>query len=510
MLQSQRLIMPTAEVLRIYRDLEGNQYPQIFSKSLTKNPITHPNPNARPNSLSIEDAFFGDSGKGSIIAKFNEVLMQNGRLYSIRYNGGANAGHEADINEKKIVTHQIPMAIVKEGATAFITRGMVLNPEDGLAEIDYIKEALGVTELPGNLIIDQNTPLALGTHRAYETVLNEVASEGRGSTGRGIAPAYMEVYGRTAKTVRDLMAEDWEEKLRNHYLLYQRLIKGFGRDLEDIDVYTMKNQAKRKVGTEQEFIERLEEVRTRLSPYVATNVFDLLNEAWNNNLRIPFTIEGAQGAGLDPYHGVYPDVSAGRPMSRNINDATYNVILPEEIAFRAAAMKTTYMSSVGQRRLPLNKTEAYEKHAKRIQEEFDERGRSTGRLRDIYPISIPIAQYLQRAAGYQYLVATHLDASWEGEEFEVIVGYEDKTTGKESPYMPYQEDLDKLKPITVKFKGWDGEGVKQIRSPEDLPYETRLYLAFLSKTIAPVAFGTTGPELGSYISWINLSRPIDK
>src|SRR3990170_6946116 len=234
------------------------------------------------------------------------MLTKQGRLFSLRFNGGANAGHETNIYGKKIVTHQIPMAVVKEGATAFMLRGMVVHPEDALIEIDYIKKSLGVDRLPGNLIIDRNTPLALDTHRAYETVLNEATSEGRGSTGRGIAPAYMDFYGRISKKVRDLTREDWEKGIRKHYQLYQKMVGGFGRELQDIEVYAMAEEEKRRVGTEEEFIDRLREARTGIKRYVASNVFELLNDAWGNNLKAPFTIEGAQGPGTDPYHGVYP------------------------------------------------------------------------------------------------------------------------------------------------------------------------------------------------------------
>jgi adenylosuccinate synthase len=496
--------MQTAEVLRIYKDLERNQDPHLLSAPLGKY-ISSPSGSKRPYSASVEDAFFGDSGKGSVVAKLNERLAKNGKVFSLRPNGGANAGHEADINGKKIVTHQMPMAVVKEGATAFFSRGEVLHPEDGLIEIDHINDTLGTSELPGNLIIDHNALLALDTHRAYEAALNEATTEGRGSTGRGIAPSYMDFYGRIAKRVKDLTREDWEEGIRGHYRLYQKMVRGFGMEIEDIEVYTMASEKKRRVGSEEEFIDRLREARTGIKKYVASNVYDLLTDAWINNSDIPFTIEHAQGAGIDVFHGVYPDVTAGRTMSRNINDATYNIILPEQIGLRAAVMKATYMSSVGIRKLPKKDSEEYREYQHRIQEEFDEKGRSTGRLRDIYPVSVPIAQYLRRAAGYEYLVATHLDASKEGEEFEVVIGYQDKVTGKERPYSPYQEDLDTLEPVTVRFKGWDGEAVKQIRSPKDLPYETRLYLAFLSKTIAPVAFGTTGPQLSRYISWFNFA-----
>src|SRR3989344_8493255 len=170
--QSEHFIMRTAEILSIYHDLQNNQNPNILSNPLNLD-IHSMNHDKRPNSASVEDAFFGDSGKGAVVAKLNERLAKKGKVFSLRANGGANAGHEADINGKKIVTHQIPMGVVKEGATAFISRGMVLHPEDVLIEIDHINKSLDTPELPGNLIIDYNTPLALDTHRAYESVLNQ-------------------------------------------------------------------------------------------------------------------------------------------------------------------------------------------------------------------------------------------------------------------------------------------------------------------------------------------------
>ncbi|MDP3998269.1 MAG: adenylosuccinate synthetase [bacterium] len=472
----------------------------IFTKPLKTNPLTNPHKTKRPNTISIEDVFFGDSGKGSVVAKLNEMLAINSSLFSIRYNGGANAGHETFLHGKKIVTHQLPMGVVKEKTTAIISRGMLIHPGDLVSEISQIKKTLG--ELPGKLIIDERTPLGLDTHRALEEALNSHSTGGRGSTGRGISPGYASLYERIVVTVKDLMDSNWKEILGHHFRLYQKLLRGFGQDfeLETISVaFLEKGQTqKRPVGKEKEFIKRLGRARSKLKGYASSEVFYLLNAAWKNP-KIPFTLEGAQGAGIDPYHGVYPDVTASRPISRSINDATYNVVLPEEIAVRLAVMKTTYMSSVGQRRLP---TEIDQDHEKWIQETFDEKGKSTGRLRDIYPVSIPIASYLKRAAGFEYLAATHLDAAKKDKPVRVITHYTDKKTGKETPYLPYQDHLDNLVPHFVEFSGWDGEAVKKAKTPRDLPVETQHYLTFLNQTIAPVILGTTGSDLDNYISWL--------
>ena len=492
--------MGSVEILKIYRSLLASNS-SYFPQNLKVNFPKSQNGRTRPNSVSIEDAFFGDSGKGRVVAELNHLLGKKKKIYSLRYNGGANAGHECLMEGKVVNVHQLPMAIIQEGAVAIIGRGMVIHPNDLLTEVGQISEKFGGS-LPGKLIIDERVLLSLDTHRALEATFNQYTTGGRGSTGRGIAAGYASFYERIVLTMKDLMADNWKEQLRQHYRLYQKLIKGFKGEtgLEETPVAAMDNQKweRHTVGTEKEFLKRLSFSRGKLKKYVSAAVFYLLGQTWGDP-KIPFTIEGAQGAGLDPYHGVYPDVTASRPMSRNINDSTYNVILPEEIFLKLAAMKTTYLSSVGQRRLPTVKDESYEKW---VQKTFDERGRSTGRLRDIYPISLPIADYLKRAAGYQFLVATHLDASQKDKPIRVITHYTEKKTGKEAPYLPYQDYLDKLEAHLVEFPGWDGQAVKKAQSPKDLPRTTRLYLEFLNQTIAPVALGTGGPEVGSYLSWL--------
>ena len=456
----------------------------------------------RSNCVCVEDAFFGDSGKGAVVAKFNKLLNKKKNLVSIRFNGGANAGHESKLGEKLVVTHQLPMGVIAEGATAIISRGMVIHPEDLLTEISNIEEILG-GELPGKLIVDDRVTLALDTHRGFEAALNSFTTGGRGSTGKGISPSYSSHYERISITLKDLLANDWEENLKGHYQLYQSLISGFGSETQMINtqvpILSKVKSEKRKVGSEKVFIERLKYARDKVRRYSSSDLPELLENVWKNE-KIPVTIEGAQGAGLDPYHGVYPDVTASRPLSRFLNDATYNIILPEHIFHRVAVMKTTYMSSVGIRELPAERDAVLEKW---IQETFDERGRTTGRLRDIFPVSIPIATYLRKAAGYKFIVATHFDASKKDQKIKVVLGYVDKKTGKEKPYLPYQDYLDTLKPEFVEFDSWDGSRVAQAKSIEDLPKEARTYLTFLGAAIAPVLLCTFGPGLDEYLSWRN-------
>lgn len=492
-------MLKSQEVLRIYQAVKNeSQYNKrpVFEK----NPLWEARNGVRTNSVSIYDTAFGDSGKGAVTAKLNRILNKEHTLFSLSPNGGRNAGHEAEIDGRKIVTHQLPMAVVEAGATALMTRGKVLDPIDLIFEIAEMENNLG-SQLPGDLIIDERVPLNLDTHRGLETALNAHSTGGRGSTKSGISPSYASVYERIAVTAKDLLAEKWEETFRSHYRLYESLTRGFGEEftLANLQVRTLdpdRNARERTIGSENEFIGRLAEVRHKIRRYVSANVYNLLEAVWKDE-RIPVTIEAAQAAGLDPYHGVYPDNTGSRPITRAIGDATYGVMNYQDIALKTGVSKTVYMSSVGIRRLP-TKMDAAE--GSRIREGFSEFGKTTGRSRDIYEIPIPLLQYLRRADGYEYLIATHLDAASDG--IDVITHYRDKITGDEAPYLPYQDHLDNLEPNVVHFKGWDGEAVKQAKSVAEFPPELLQYLNFLSMTVAPVAIGTTGPDLASYVSWL--------
>jgi len=478
--------MSSQQILKIYKEL--NKSKKVSSSKKLESTL-----NKRPDSVCVEDAFFGDSGKGSVAMKFLSMYAKKKKVICLRYNGGANAGHETYVNKTKIVTHQIPSGIIQENTLAVITRGTVFHPQDFLIELDRIKRNLG--KVPGKLVIDERTPLSLDTHRAREIVLNRHTTGGRGSTGKGIASAYESLYGRYAVTIKDLLSTDWQDILKTHFKLYQKFLKGFGADISAEQVTRLDQKTKEKVGSEKEFIKKLGLTRDRLKKYVSNQVYFILDEAWQDR-KIPFVIEGAQGAGIDPYHGVYPDITASRPMSRNINDATYNIILPDELEYRIGVMKTTYMSSVGTRVLPATKDDQYSDW---IQKQFDEKGRTTGRLRDIYNPSLPIAIYLRRAAGYTHLAATHLDASKKSQKIRVVSHYIDKKTKKESAYVPYQDGLDKLEPRHLEFDGWDGDQIKSVKSYKKLPNEAKIYLEFLSKTIAPVFMATFGAGIEDYV-----------
>ena len=68
--------------------MNEHQIQKIISQSAPKDHVSameytlsSPPEGFRPNVISIEDAFFGDSGKGAVTAKFNNILNQHKNLF---------------------------------------------------------------------------------------------------------------------------------------------------------------------------------------------------------------------------------------------------------------------------------------------------------------------------------------------------------------------------------------------------------------------------------------------
>ncbi len=77
----------------------------------------------------IVDLQAGDTGKGKVahaLAKDYDMI--------VRYNGGANAGHTVYHNDKKIVTHQVPIGVLF-GIPSYIGLGCVVNIQKLVEEI---------------------------------------------------------------------------------------------------------------------------------------------------------------------------------------------------------------------------------------------------------------------------------------------------------------------------------------------------------------------------------------
>jgi adenylosuccinate synthase len=434
----------------------------------------------RKNSRAFCGANWGDEGKGKIVDQVTDAKI------FFRDNGGANAGHTIQLNDgQEIKLHHLPSGISKVSSTVILGKNMVIHPKELAYEI---KEARSFfNEEIADIKIDENTLLCLDTHRAYEQVLKNRKNGCQGSTGRGIGPAYVDQLNRFPLTVKDLT--NWNEnKIKEHYRLYQDIIKGLGSDLSKAEVCFSDLKQKFIVGSEKEFLNNLFEQAEFLKPYV-DDIYDLLKKNWEDE-SITFVFEKAQGVGLDMRWGVYPDVTTSNVCFDGFRASTYGIVDPQEIEWKIGVDKATYASSVGSRQLP---TMMPEKEATLFREYGHEYGATTGRPRDIAYKDLVALRFYVKNGDINRLAMTHMDSVFPDMPVKICVEY--RIDGKKVDYRPDQEFLNKVTPIYIELPTWDRTEIRKARCFNEMPKTAQDFVRFVEKEVGvPVSHITNGPK----------------
>lgn len=439
----------------------------------------------RAKSYGICGGAFGDEGKGRIVDNLVNDLSKKYEVIVYRDNGGANAGHTVEFDGQRIALHQLPSGVFIKGATVVLGKEMVLDPGDLLTELAAVNQIKKAKDRAA-IKIDELAVLSLSTHRAYETVLKNWQSGSKGSTGRGISPAYADVLLRHPLRMRDLLAAD-SKKLEAHYDMYDALIKGLGQKLAAVKVVTVTGDF-RLVGSKRQFIKTLREQVEQLCPYIG-DLRAWLAGKWQDK-KCAFVFEKAQGLGLDYRWGLYPDVTASDTTFAGIFSATEGVIDPDQLQMRAGVIKATYMSSVGARVLPTLITGDL---AEKIRVDAHEYGATTKRPRDVAFLDLPALKFFAKVGRLNALILTHMDIVYPDQPVKVCVKY--TKHGKTVNYHPDQSFLDEVKPVYKELAPWDTKQLVKAKTAAQLPIEAQKFLQFISQEIGvPVVMITTGPQ----------------
>ena len=439
----------------------------------------------RPNSAVVVGGILGDEGKGRITDDLiNHFLKKHTKTIVYRDNGGANAGHTVQAHGKKIALHQLGSGILHDACVIVLGKDMVLHPEDLASEIKLVED-LKEKPVVGQLIIDELAVLSLDTHRAFEAALKQFNGSGKGSTGRGISPAYADVIYRHPLRMRDLARKNWKVLFKKHYALYERLVRGFDLELAQISVTRISGELT-NIGSEALFLERLAATRDVLKNSIV-DAHTFMEKNWYSS--VPIVFEKAQALGLDKRWGVYPDITASNCAPDGIYASTQGIVNPDHIETKIAVIKSTYTSSVGSRVLP---TMMEKKLAHRIREDAHEYGSTTGRPRDIAYLDIPMLGYLCKVGGIEKLAFTHMDIAYKDQDIQVCTGY--TIDGKKVAYRPDQEFLDLVTPVYKLFKPWNVKKLKQAKTYKELPKSARQFIEFVcEKTQTKPFMLTFGP-----------------
>jgi adenylosuccinate synthase len=442
----------------------------------------------RTNSSGLLGVEWGDEGK----AKFADAIIleyaKTMPVIDIGINGGANAGHNINFGDVKIALHQLPSGVFIDNVTTILGKNRVVNPQGLIWEIEQVKKYSN-NELKSSIKINNRASLALRTHQALEYALKQ-KNTGNGATGQGIGPAFADQDYRNELSVKDLY--DWNvQKFEDHYDRMNGFVKSLGFDMSEVlvPVFSDTKGKEVKVGSKQEFIDNLKEAREYLKPYIQ-DVYGLIKYTWKDSSRYAYFFEASQAVGLHREYGVHPDVTASDTTFLGINTTTEGLVHYEEVKHRMAVIKGPYGSSVGTRKLP---TIMPQELAERIRQDYNERGATTGRNRDIVYKDMPALRYYYQASYANEIGITHMDSTYEDTPIKICDKY--LISGEEVDYRPYQDFLNSVEPHYIKMPTWDSKRVNLASEYDELPKAAKDYTDYLARELkTQVTYLGTGPK----------------
>jgi len=433
--------------------------------------------------IVVVGAQWGDEGKGRVV----DWLAREAQLVA-RFNGGDNAGHTVVAQGRTLKLHLVPSGILHSGLTCLIGAGVVVNPEQLVAEMDELA-ALGVDAGSSRLKLSAAAHIILSSHRALDGARESARGRGAiGTTRRGIGPAYADKAARAGLRAGDMVnpehfAERVAETVRTHN---RRLLERYGAEL---------------LSPEQVAAEYCAYAQ-RLAPHL-TDGSALVGEALAAGQTV--LCEGAQGLLLDLDHGTYPYVTSSSTVAGGA--LTGLGFGPRHIS-RVIGVVKAYTTRVGAGPFP---TELLDEVGDRIREVGDEYGTTTGRPRRCGWLDLVILRYAARINGLDGLALTKLDVLSGVGRLKVAVAYERGGAGPEAPpeqveghgrrerteYFPAEfgmESLARWRPVYEELPGW-AEDISGVRSREHLPPAAQEYVARIEEQVGvPVTLIGVGPD----------------
>ncbi len=403
---------------------------------------------------------WGDEGKGKIV----DVLAK-GYPVIARFQGGPNAGHSLQFEDKKVVLHSIPSGIFRKGTTNIIGNGVVLDPIIFREECTKLI-SMGVP-VQERLMISKKAHLILPTHRIIDAASEHSKGASKiGSTLKGIGPAYMDKTGRNGLRVGDILSANFKER----FLALKEKHISF---LKQFDFQYDANHYEEEWLSAAEYLKEFSIVDGEYE----------INQLLDDSKRI--LAEGAQGSLLDIDFGSYPFVTSSNTTCAGA--CTGLGVAPSKIGTVSGIFKA-YCTRVGSGPFP---TEQDNETGELLRKLGFEYGATTGRPRRTGWLDLVALRFAVMVSGVDQLIMMKADVLDTIDTIKVAVAYE--VDGKVTDRIPY-DTYAEITPVYKDFKGWKRDLTK-VTAEEDLPFEFMNYVRFIEKEIGiPIKIISLGPD----------------
>ncbi|MGC1479134.1 MAG: adenylosuccinate synthetase [Chthoniobacterales bacterium] len=471
----------------------------------------------------------GDEGKGRVILEVIDELRESSSRPDavaavMKVNGGSNSGHS--VGDVKL--NLIPGGVVDPHIPHLtIGAGVVADPRKFLWEATYC-ELHGHAAL-SRLRIDERTLVSDLSHRlldlAWESYRTEILQEEpRGSTGRGITPAYTDEISQFQITYADFRSDRsiFARKLRARVDRGLRIIEHVCQLAPDrwATLFETLTKAETRAHTElieaghfdaAEFdftvfnagtpfgldVDRLEDTYWTAGQRLVENITDVRELTLQALARGQSILgEFGQAYWLDKRHGFPPNVTASHTFTPEFFQSAG---IPAQPVHTIGCCKA-YDTKVGTHLFLTELTDEHSLGRTLRQIEF---GSTTGRQRMVGWFDAVEKGDALRYGGYHDLVLNKLDAlsyagDWTEGELAICVAYE-TPEGNRVDHVPRDDAFRRtLKPIYEYHPGWP-QDLSSIRRYADLPVNARRYVVAVLRAIVDVAEAHTTPPNLRYI-----------
>jgi adenylosuccinate synthase len=452
---------------------------------------------------------FGDEGKGRLIPEVIEELRATPAAVSVvfKVNGGSNSGHTAG----GIKLNLLPAGVVEKAVPHLaIGAGVVADPRKILWEGRPL-EARGYA-IFSRLLIDERTMVSDLSHRLLDLAwedyrANVLKEEPRGSTGRGITPAYQDETGqwqitfadylggpnffarklaqradralRTIRHVCQVSPKTWDEFFEKLTAAEQRAnTEAIGLGLfapEEFDLRQFKGPAPFTLD-----VARLTQVYWETGQQLKKNIGEV-RELVLRELAAGRSIIGEFGQAfwLDKRHGYSPNVTA----SHTFTPEFFNSAGIPVQAIHTIGVAKAYDTKVGTHTFLTQMDDALPVCQKLKQIEF---GTVTGRQRMVGWYDAVEKGDALRYGGYQDLMINKIDALTGADELLICSAYEDDN-GRRYTHVPRNEAIRRaLRAVYTRHAGWT-EDITGVRKFADLPKNAQRYTAAMVRSLIEVA-----------------------
>ena len=367
-------------------------------------------------------AQWGDEGKGKAIDQ-----LANHSTWTVRFQGGNNAGHTIVLGDTTLKLHQIPSGVSYEHCNLVLGDGMVIDPWVLEEELDRWHALTGERPEGKRLFISERASIILPFHRLYDGADRVV-----GTTGRGIGPTYRDRTERVGIRFADLSGiVDDVEAVRAQAERMNKQLATVGVS-EGIEADALQSD--------------LRWILERYSDAIRPTGL-MVDLALRNGERV--LLEGAQGAMLDIDQGTYPFVTSSVTSRAN---ATHGAGIHPGHVDQCFGITKAYTTRVGNGPFPseLPLDEGPGMHMAQVGNEY---GTTTGRPRRTGWLDMVALRESNRINGYTGLVVTKLDVLGDLDELKICIGYE--MDGQTLHVMPTtSEDLARCSPIYETHPGF--------------------------------------------------------